>query len=155
MYKRLNKAQMIRLCEDRETDVDQRKTKADLIELLLEADIQGEIEGVGQAPSDDGDDEVEMAGHKIDSGAAEEVVGMEDERSMSGESQSVTALRLQLQLAQTQLAQSQVELERERMRTAGVQHNVSPNVEEPRDIKSLLPVMSNSDCLSFSLVLRG
>ena len=36
------------------------------------------------------------------SDAAEEVVGMEDERSMSGESQSVTALRLQLQLAQTQ-----------------------------------------------------
>jgi len=27
-------------------------------------------------------------------------------------------------------------------------------VAEPRDIKSLLPVMSNYDCLSFSLVLR-
>ena len=96
MYKRLNKAQLIRLCEDREIDVEQRKTKADLIELLLEADIQGEAEGVGQALSDDGDDEVEMAGHEIGSDAAEEVVGMEDERSMSGESQSVTALRLQL-----------------------------------------------------------
>ena len=151
MYKRLNKAQLIRLCENREIDVDRCKTKADLIELLLEADIQGETEGVGQAPSDDGDDDLEMAGHEIGSDAAEEVVGMEDERSMSGESQSVTALRLQLQLAQTQLAQSQVELERERMRTAGVQHNVLPNVAEPRDIKSLLPVMCNSDCLSFFL----
>ena len=144
---------MIRLCEDRETDVDQRKTKADLIELLLEADIQGETEGVGQAPSDDGDDEVEMAGHKIDSGAAEEMVGMEDERSMSGESQSVTALRLQLQLAQMQLVQSQVDLKRQRMRTAGVQHNVSPNVAEPRDISDRCPFLGTTLVLADFLPL--
>ena len=82
MYKRLNKAQSIRLCENREIDVDRCKTKAHLIELLLEADEQGETKGVGQAPSDEGDDDLEMAGHEVGSDAAEEVVGMEDERSM-------------------------------------------------------------------------
>ena len=143
-YKRLNKAQLQQLCEEREIDYGECRTKRDLIAQLEMFDLQG-----ARTTDDDDnvvDGEITIGRHLVISGDADGQTPADYDVNEPDHSESVEALRLKLQIIQ-----AQTQLERERREAQNHTRNVDDrNVgPEMRDIKQLLPMMSDDAVLSF------
>jgi len=142
-YKRLNKAQLERLCEERETDYGECRTKRDLIAQLEVFDLQG-----ARTTGDDDhvvDGEITIGRHLVVSGDADGQTSVDNDVNEPDHSKSVEA--------QTQLKDRELQIERERRQAQNEVRNVDArnigSAGDMRDIKQLLPIMSDDAVLSF------
>ena len=149
-YKRLNKARLEQICAERGIGIEECRTKRDLIARLDAFDLQS----VAVADDDDNsgrDNDSATERHPVNSGDA---IGQGPERYDEMEpdhSESVEALRLKLQIIQ---AQTELERERREAQSNRPNQNAVGFTGEMRDIKSLLPVMTNDSVLSFFITIE-
>ena len=166
-YKRLTVVQLRELCEERRIEHAGLK-KAALIEVLEQHDLQNDIliEEENDVESNDG--EVDLGQSRSDERGDLDPTEMSHDLTQirEGESESVTAMRLRLALIQAERDRElaavsarerdwRIEKERLEMRTAYASANNNNNVNcDAREIKMLLPVMSDNDVLSFFLAFE-
>ena len=84
-YKRLNKAELTKLCNDRDIDIEDCRTKRHLIEMLQQEDLQDDNIVTEDDEYDNGADSRQLADHLV--GSDNESVAAE---SMTAESRRQT-----------------------------------------------------------------
>ena len=172
-YTKLNVAQLRELCDERGIDwegLNKRAMIAVLQQYEMHASTITEEQNEEELADDEGSgDEIELGEHLVgDGGGASGAADGADQAFVGeeGESESVTALRLKLALiqaekekelairnAELEAREREWEIEKERMAmradTRVSSNDAGVSAPDLREIKSLLPAMSNDDVLSF------
>ena len=159
-YSKFRVAELKQLCVERGINC-QGLNKPAIVDALKQHDRcadHEEIETVNNDDCNDDDTDSESVldfndGHEFSdrSDAASEAEVAGSMRDMGEESDSVTALKLQLILKDKELAimQKQLEIEKQRLLVQAQTHSNATAHTDIRDIKPLLPMMTNDDVLSF------